>query len=79
MAKIYAPPLLGQTLAHTVPLKSIEYGFGYIIIRSPYTPYSTYLRGDYILKKIELIHRVFAGGVCRGVVVLGSWEFVNKG
>ena len=23
----------------------VEYGFGYIIIRSPYTPYSIYLRG----------------------------------
>ena len=30
-----------------VPLKQIEYGFGsiIIIIRSPYTPYSIYLRG----------------------------------
>ena len=25
----------------------MEYGFGYIIIGSPYTPYSIYLRGDY--------------------------------
>ena len=31
--------------AAIVPLKQIESGFGYIIIRSPYTPYSTYLRG----------------------------------
>ena len=23
---------------HIVPLKKIEYGFGYILIRSPYTP-----------------------------------------
>ena len=33
-----------------VPLKQIEYGFGYIIIRSPYTPFSIYLnllKGDY--------------------------------
>ena len=28
-----------------VPLKYIEYGFGYITIRSPYTPYSIELRG----------------------------------
>ena len=28
-----------------VSLKKIEYGFGYIIIRSPYTLYSLYLRG----------------------------------
>ena len=28
-----------------VPLKQIEYGFGHIITRSPYTPYSIYLRG----------------------------------
>ena len=27
-----------------VSLKKIEYAFGYIIIRSPYTPYSIYLR-----------------------------------
>ena len=27
------------------PHKWKEYGFGYIIIRSPYTPYSIYLRG----------------------------------
>ena len=26
-----------------VPLKKIEYGFGYVVLRSPYTPYSTYL------------------------------------
>ena len=26
------------------PLKEIEHGFGYTIIRSPYTPYSIYLR-----------------------------------
>ena len=32
-----------QTLI--VPLKYIEYGFGYIIIRSPYTPDSIYLMG----------------------------------
>ena len=28
-----------------VPVQSTENGFGYIIIRSPYTPYSIYLRG----------------------------------
>ena len=28
-----------------VPRKEIEYGFGYITIRSPYTSYSVYLRG----------------------------------
>ena len=33
---------------HIVPLK-IEYGFGYIIKRSPYTPYSIYLRGTITL------------------------------
>ena len=27
------------------PLKYIEYGFGYIIVRFPPTPYSIYLRG----------------------------------
>ena len=29
---------------HRVRLKQIEYGFGYIIIRSSYTPCSIYLR-----------------------------------
>ena len=31
------------------PLKYIEYGFGYVIMRSPYTQYSIYLRleGNY--------------------------------
>ena len=28
-----------------VPLQYIEHGFGYTILRSPYTPYSIYLRG----------------------------------
>ena len=28
-----------------VLLKQIEYGFGYITLRSPHTPYSIYLRG----------------------------------
>ena len=27
----------------------MEYGFGYIITRSPYTPYSIYLRGTIVL------------------------------
>ena len=31
------------------PLKYIEYGFGYVTIRSPHTPYSIYLRGTIIL------------------------------
>ena len=28
-----------------VPLRYIDYGFEYFIIRSPYTPYSIHLRG----------------------------------
>ena len=28
-----------------VPFNQIEYGFGHIVIRSPYTPYSVYLKG----------------------------------
>ena len=28
-----------------VPLKYIEYGFGHVTLRSPYTPYPIYLRG----------------------------------
>ena len=38
-----------------VPLKLIEYGFGHIIIRYPYTPYSIYLRGT-----IESLHPLHA-------------------
>ena len=30
----------------------MEYGFEYIIIRSPYTPYSIYLRGPYTKTRI---------------------------
>ena len=30
-----------------VPPKHIEYGLGYIIIRSPYTPWFFLLKGDY--------------------------------
>ena len=32
-----------------VPLKSIEYGFGYITMRSPYTPDFMYLRGTIVV------------------------------
>ena len=31
--------------SHPQNLTQLEYGFGYYIIRSPYTPYSIYLRG----------------------------------
>ena len=31
--------------SYIVSLKYMEYGFRYTIIRSPYTPYSIYLRG----------------------------------
>ena len=34
-----------RRLLHILPLKLIEYGFGYVIIRSPNTPYSIDLRG----------------------------------
>ena len=37
----------GQRLGVMVPLKQIEYGIGYIIIRSHYTPDSIYLRGPF--------------------------------
>ena len=30
------------------PLKKIEFGFGYILIRSPYVPYFIYLRGSIV-------------------------------
>ena len=39
------------------PLTAIEHGSGYIIIRSPYTPYSIYLKGDYILA-ISTVQRI---------------------
>ena len=35
----------GLTGRDIVRLKKIEYGFRYITIRSPYTPFSIYLRG----------------------------------
>ena len=38
-----------------------EFGFGYCIIRSPYTPYSIYLRGDYRSVR-SLGFRVSSGG-----------------
>ena len=39
---------LGPTINPIVPLEQIKYGFGYTVVRSPYTPYtpySIYLRG----------------------------------
>ena len=33
------------SLGFIVPLKQIEYAFGDILIRAPYTPYSIYLTG----------------------------------
>ena len=40
-----------------IPLKSIEYSFGHVIKRSPYTPYSIYLRGTIIgvVGRIEIV------------------------
>ena len=49
---IYPTKILPKLI---VPLASIEYGFGYIIRRSPYTPYSTRLR--------ETILRAYPGRV----------------
>ena len=42
-----APVFCRSAIAYRnmLPLKWIEYGFGYFIIRSPYTPHSIYLRG----------------------------------
>ena len=56
-------PLLPETLnpkPHDpiVPLKYIEYGSGYIIIRSPYTPHSIYLRGTISPKPRTLISKL---------------------
>ena len=43
-----------------VPLKQIEFGLGYNIIRSPYTPYSIYLRGT-----IDFLwHKLSEGSAC---------------
>ena len=42
--------------AAMVTLKWIEYGFGFIIIRSPYTPYSIYLRVTVIQQIQSLDH-----------------------
>ena len=45
------PKPLSLSLGPTgiVFLKEIEYGFGYIIIRSPCTPYSIFLRGVIVI------------------------------
>ena len=43
-----------------VPLKQIEHGFGYVIIRSPYTPYSIYLSGTVFSAAAEA-HRILKG------------------
>ena len=41
--------LVDMGMRYVVSLKQIEYGFGHIITRSPYTPYFIYLRGtDYV-------------------------------
>ena len=48
--------LASDSVGAIAPLKQIEYGFGYVIIRCPYTPYSIYLRGD---------TRDWGGGVCK--------------
>ena len=37
-----------------VPPKCIESGFGYIIIRSPYTPHSIYFRGTIDTSRVTL-------------------------
>ena len=42
----------------TVPLKEVEYGFARIIRRSPYTPYSIYLRGT-LNPKPETLNPIF--------------------
>ena len=41
----FAKTNYGKNTTGIVQLKKIEYGCGYIIIRSPYTLYSIYLRG----------------------------------
>ena len=38
-------PYFLQVRMSIIPLKKIEDGFGYIIVRSSYTPYSIYRRG----------------------------------
>ena len=55
-----------------VPLKQTEYGFGYIIIRSPYTPYSIYLRGtNACFKKLSGVHRT-------NTDLGGVWDWVTQ-
>ena len=55
--------LASDSVGAIAPLKQIEYGFGYVIIRCPYTPYSIYLR-----RTIYELTRGIAGGgggVCK--------------
>ena len=39
---------------YKVPPKKIEYGFGYVIVRPPYTPYSIYLRGTIFRHPVDM-------------------------
>ena len=47
---LWDPPVGGIGVAGPnliLPVKYIEYGFGYIILRTPYTPYSVYVNWDH--------------------------------
>ena len=49
-----------------VPLRWIEYGSGYVVTRSPYTPYSVYVRGTKVFCLL-LAHGEGDRGLCREV------------
>ena len=59
-----------------VPLKKIEYGFGYIIVRSPYTAYSIYLRGTVALYGVGI--RVSAPKTYNQLNVVGTWRETSR-
>ena len=51
---------------HIVPLKKIEYGFGYTIIKSPYTPSTIYLRATILHNHQKVIFsKVSAPSTCK--------------
>ena len=55
----YMPYVVGGSCASSqiiwiyYPLMWIERGFGYVIIRSPYTPYSIYVRRTICLRMLK--------------------------
>ena len=52
----------------------MELGFGYILIRSPYAPYSIYLRGPILVAAIPLALLVIKRGSILRIMYIGVLE-----